>query len=423
MKISLQKTKMGFRQHDQDLSNNDRRGFMKKMGLVALTTGLTGCGKEFAQAPVSSQIRIPIPTYESFGLRPIINCLGTLTSMGGSLMLPETKMAMEEASKQYIPMAELIEAVGRRLAELSGAEWGCVTSGAAGALVAATAGCVAGEDKEKMAQLPDTAGLKNELLAVKPHLEAYEFYQRTIDIKMKEIETVKKLEDAINDRTAIIFVWGEHLVDSSFSLEDIVRIGKKYNIPILVDAAAERPDVPNVYLEAGCDLVVYSGGKCLRGPQCAGLLLGRKDLVHAASMNIAPFSAVGRTMKVGKEEIVGVVAALDLWINGRNHDAEWKEWERKLKHISDAITSISTVTTEVVQPYRPSNYAPSLSIKWDRNLVKISPAEVQEQLDKGEPRIKMSAGGNGMQIMSYMLEKGDEIPVGRRLNEILSGAV
>jgi len=203
----------------------------------------------------------------------------------------------------------------------------------------------------------------------------------------------------------------------------MVRIGKKYGIPVMVDAAAERPDVPNVYLEAGADLVCYSGGKCMRGPQSAGLLLGRKDLVQAAFLNISPHHTLGRPMKVGKEEIMGMLAATEMWVNGRDHKAEWKEWERKLKHISDAVTSIPTVTTEVVQPDRPSNYAPRLSITWDQNKVKITPGEVNEKLYDGNPGIEMPYGSRGMTIMSYMLEPGDEVPVAKRLKEVLSGAV
>ncbi|MBT4484971.1 MAG: hypothetical protein HOC71_14980, partial [Candidatus Latescibacteria bacterium] len=177
---------------------------------------------------------------------------------------------------------------------------------------------------------------------------------------------------------------------------------------------------PNPYIQKGIDLVCYSGGKCLRGPQSAGVLLGRKDLCKAAFQNSSPHGGIGRTMKVGKEEIMGALAALDLWVNGRNHEAEYTEFERKMNYIKDGLSGISGVTAEVIQPTMLSNVAPSLHVTWEQAAVKISPADAHDQLLTGEPRIKMSTMGNGLSIMSYMMEEGDEIPVVRRLKEVLS---
>jgi len=395
-----------------------RRQLFKGTGLAALA-GVTGCGVK----PSPFKSKISIPTYESIGVKPIINCVGTHTNRGGSLMLPEVMTAMEEANKHYVRMDELMEHAGKWLAELTGAEWGCVTSGAAGAMFAATCACVAGADPEKMALLPDTRGMKNEVLVPKDQRHIYDRSIWMVGVKMVEVETAEEMETQVSDRTAMIDVWSEVLHLSKIKLKDMVRIGKKYGIPVMVDAAAERPDVPNVYLEAGAELVCYSGGKCMRGPQSAGLLLGRKDLVQAAFLNISPHHTLGRPMKVGKEEIMGMLAATEMWVNGRDHKAEWKEWERKLKHISNAVTSIPTVKTEVVQPDRPSNDAPRLSITWDQNKVKITPREVNEQLYNGNPGIEMPYGNRGMTIMSYMLEPGDELPVARRLKEVLESNV
>ena len=400
-------------------SHLTRRDIFKATGLGALAS-LLGCA---AGGRLTLRKRIKIPTYESLGVKTPINCTGTITSLGGSLELPEVKMAMEEASKHYVRIDELMECVGRRLAELTGAEWGCVTSGAAGAMVAATAACIAGTDPKKMALLPITTGMKNEVLVHVSHRHGYDRAIWMVGAKMIEVKSANEMEASINDRTAMIDVLGEILDRSEISLEDMVRIGKKHNIPVMVDAAAERPDVPNVYIEAGVDLVAYSGGKCLRGPQCTGLLLGRKDLVKAAFLNISPHHSIGRPMKVGKEEIMGVLAAMEMWVNGRDHKAEWKEWERKLKYISDKVTSIQTVKTEVILPQLRSNIAPRLSITWDRKTVRITSREVREKLFNGEPCIEMPASGNGMSIMSYMLEPGDEVSVGRRLREILSESV
>ena len=396
-----------------------RREIFKATGLSTLVSFL-GCT---SVRRLSLPERIKISTYKSLGVKTPINCTGTMTSLGGSLELPEVKMAMEEASKHYVRMDDLMECVGRRLAELTGAEWGCVTSGAACAMFAATAACIAGADPEKMALLPDTTGMKNEVLVPVTHRHIYDRAIWMVGAKMIEVKTAVEMEAAVNDHTVMIAVLGEILDRSDISLEDMVRIGKKHNIPVMVDAAAERPDVPNVYIKAGVDLVAYSGGKCLRGPQCAGLLLGRKDLVKAAFLNISPHHSVGRPMKVGKEEIMGTLASMEMWVNRRDHKAEWKEWERKLRYISEKVTSISTVKPEIILPQLRSNVAPRLSITWNQKMVKISPGEVRKKLFSGNPCIEMPASRNGMSIMSYMLEPGDEMPVGRRLYEVLSQAV
>ncbi|MCE5250176.1 aminotransferase class V-fold PLP-dependent enzyme [bacterium] len=400
------------------LERLSRRTFFKGTGLAAFA-GISGCQAK----PTAQALRISVPTYESLGVKPVINCMGTLTNRGGSLMLPEVIAAIEEGNKHYVRMDDLMEGAGKRLAELTGAEWGCVTSGAAGAMFAATCACVTGGDPEKMALLPDTTGMKNEVLVAKDQRHVYDRSIWMVGVKMIEVGSAEEMEAKVTDKTVMLDVWGEVLDTSILKLEDIVAIGKKHGIPVMVDAAAERPDVPNRYIQAGVDLVTYSGGKCLRGPQSAGLLLGRKDLVKAAFLNISPHHALGRPMKVGKEEIMGMLAAVEMWVKARDHKAEWAEWERKLKHISDTVTAIQTVKTEVLQPTRRSNVAPTLSITWDQNAVKISPRDVSDQLYNGEPGIEMGYGGDGMRIMSYMLEPGDEIPIALRLHEILSKAV
>lgn len=394
-----------------------RRDFFKG-SLITSLAGLFG----WKCAVQSTSSRIAVPTYASIGVKPIINCQGSFTILSGSLELHEVKTAMEEASKHYVHMDELMNAVGKRLAELTGAEWGIVTSGAAAGLCCVTAACVAGSDPEKMALLPDCSKLKNEVLVPPHHRNVYDHAIRMVGVKMIEVDTKEKMEAAVGEQTAMIAVLGDVAGMGSIVLEDMVAIGKKHKIPILVDAAAERPDVPNMYLKAGADVVLYSGGKCLRGPQCSGLALGKKDLLRAAFLNSAPHHAFGRPMKVGKEEIMGLLAAVEMWINGRDHKAEWAEWEKRVNYISDKITAVQTVKTEVIQPGR-SNVSPTLSITWDRSVVKIDPQEVQEKLLAGEPRIQIPLRTDGLSIMPYMMETGEEEPVARRLHEVLSGAV
>ena len=394
-----------------------RRGFFRGTGHAALA-GLAGSRVEAASGTKGLHT-----TYESIGVRPVINCWGTMTILSGSLMLPEVKAAMDEAGKHYVHMDELMEGAGKRLAELTGAEWGIIASGAAGAITGATAACMAGADPEKMAMLPDTTGMKNEVLIHTSHRVVYDRSVWMTGAKMVEVNSADAMERAAGDKTAMIFVLGEALDNGRITFEEIVAIGKRHSIPVLVDAAAERPDVPNRYLQGGADLVAYSGGKCLRGPQSAGLLLGRKDLCRAAFLNMSPHHAFGRPMKVDKGEVIGLLTAVDMWVNHRDHKAEFREWERKLNYIGNRAAKIPTVTFTVNQPTRRSNVAPTMDISWDRSRVKITPDEANGQLSEGNPRIYMSLSGKGLSIMSYMMEKGDEVVVARRIAEVLSKAV
>jgi D-glucosaminate-6-phosphate ammonia-lyase len=396
----------------------DRRNFIKGTGFATLA-GITGCSKGGNGVTDRSQLT-NVPTYESIGIRPIINCWGTVTMLSGSLMLPKVKLAMEEAGKYYVPIEELMECVGRRLGELSGAEWGIVTSGAAAAIYAATAACVAGADPEKKELLPDTRGMKNEAIIPSRHFTGYHVAAcKMVGVKLIKVDTREEMEAAVNEKTSIIYLLGTASERGNISLEDIVAISKKHGVPTMVDAAAEGPNVPNIYLDAGCDLVCYSGGKFLRGPQASGLLLGRKDLAKAAFLHISPHGGIGRPMKVGKEEIMGVLAALELWVNDRDHEAEWKEWERRLDYISKKITQIPSVTTKVNQPTARADFNPNLLINWDQDTVKLTPREVFTQLLEGDPRIVVPGGTT---VAPHMMEPGEEIIVAQRIYDVLSSA-
>ena len=360
------------------------------------------------------------PTYESLGVRPLINAKGTYTIISGSLMLPEARKAMSEASKRYVNLDELMEAVGARIAEVMQCEWGLVTNGCAAALCQVTAACIAGTDPDKMAQLPSADGLRNEVLVQPNHRHAYDHAVRMTGAQLIEVETREGLEAALSDRTVMLLVFGDAAERGQITVAEMVEIGHRHGVPTLVDAAAERPDVPNWYLEQGVDAVCYSGGKCLRGPQAAGLVLGQKSLLQAAFLNGAPHHALARPMKAGKEEIMGMMAAVEQWVV-RDHPAEWREWERRLSAVVDVVERFPSVQTQIQQPGR-SNVAPVLGVNWDLQHLAIRGAEVAAQLAAGDPRIEVFFSDNGFTVNPYMMESDEEQVLCTRLEEILEGA-
>jgi uncharacterized pyridoxal phosphate-dependent enzyme len=358
------------------------------------------------------------PTYASLGVRPLVNCRGTYTIIGGSLILPEARAAMLAAADGYVDLDELMEAVGARLAELMQAPWGLVTNGCAAALCHLTAACVAGTDPANIARLPNTTGMPDQVVTPVGHRHQYDHAIRMVGVELIEVGSREEMVAAIGERTAMIAFFGDATDRSVVSLAETVEIARARGVPVIVDAAAERPDVPNWYLGQGADAVAYSGGKCLRGPQASGLVLGRKDLLQAAFANGAPHHSLGRPMKTGKEEIMGLLAAVEQWTL-RDHDAEWQEWEKRLGAISDAVDDLPTLTTSVRQPGR-SNVAPVLSIDWDADAVGRSAEDVRAALSDGTPRIELFAHSGGVTVNPYMMESGEERVVSRRMREELA---
>ncbi len=339
-------------------------------------------------------LRIGADIYESIGVRPIINCKGTFTIISGSQSLPEVKAAMEAASRHYVHLDELMDAVGKRLSELTQAEWGMVSCGCAAALAHSAAACIAGADPEKMQRLPDTRGLKHEVISPVYSRNVYDHAIRGVGAKFVDVSSIEEYQRAFNERTAMVMILAGPGDRGPLGLQTLAPIARQHGVPVLVDAAAERLKVPNIHLQAGADLVAYSGGKCLRGPQSAGLLLGRKDLIKAAWLHSAPHHAYGRPMKAGKEEIMGMLAAVEAWVK-RDHDREWKEWETWLDEISKSVTRVKGVTTAVLQPDSLSNNAPRLVIRWDAAAVGISGAEAEKSLLNGSPRLILGGSSGG----------------------------
>ncbi|HVF28369.1 MAG TPA: hypothetical protein VM943_09030, partial [Pyrinomonadaceae bacterium] len=283
--------------------------------------------------------------FEELGVRPFINAAGTYTVLTASLMRPEVVAAMEYASKQFVQLNDLQAAVGARLASLIGCDAAMVTSGAAAALTVGTAACVTGKNPEFIKRLPDIAGMKSEVIIQKSHRYGYDHAVRNCGIRFVEVETADELEKAVNKDTAMMLFFNDKDPDGKINAAQFVALGKKHGVPTFNDAAADVPPTEHLskYTRMGFDLVTFSGGKGIRGPQSAGLLLGRKDLIEAARLNCSPNSdSIGRGMKVNKEEIIGMMVAVEVYLQ-RDADAEWREWERRIKVLADSVADVKGV--------------------------------------------------------------------------------
>jgi L-seryl-tRNA(Ser) seleniumtransferase len=380
-----------------------------------------------AAAPVDPNI------YKSLGVRPLINCRGTLTIIGGSIELPEVRAAKSLANQQHAHLDELMNAIGKRLAELTGAEWGMVSAGCAAAMSHATAACVAGGNPDLHVRIPNLEGFAKDEVIIPTHSRnVYDAAIRAVGVKVIEVDTPEALQLAIGPRTAMIYIFAGPRNDSGpMSTEAICAVAKPHGVPVFVDAAAETLTIPNIHLQRGATLVGYSGGKYIRGPQSAGLLLGRKDLVQAAWVHSAPHHGYARGMKVGREEMIGMLVAVESWVT-RDHAAEWAQWVARCDHIADRVSKIGgvTVTVEREPGASLSNRSPRALIRWDSAARGITGAGVVQLLDRGEPRIAASAlgrgqmqdasGDTGISVVSAMMSPGDEKIVARRIVETLS---
>lgn len=405
-----------------------RRELFQQAGALSLFGG--SAGASFAQT--SPGLRPGPDIYQSIGVRPLINCRGTLTVVGGSLILPEVRAAMDAASLHFVQIDEMMEGIGKRLAQLTGAEWGIVTSGCAAALAHATAACVAGGNPDLHVRIPNLEGFAKDEVIIPTHSRnVYDAAIRSVGVRIIEVGTPQELENAIGPRTAMVYIFAGPRADSGpLPFETITKISKQHGIPVLVDAAAEILTVPNVHLQRGATLVGYSGGKVLRGPQSAGILLGRKDLVQAAWVHSAPHHGHGRAMKFGKEEAMGMLMAVEMWMK-RDHKAEMKEWTGWLNNIARRVEGIESVATSVREARELSNRSPGLSIRWNPAKLGITGDEVSKLLFTTEPRIALGGGGGGrntsndrsetgISISAFMMSPGEDKIVGDRIREVLS---
>jgi len=409
------------------LSDWSRRQFVKGAGLIsALAAAASGIAtKESHAGTGSGTIRNTV--YSRLGIRPLINAAGTYTALTACTMPREVVQAMEEASRSHVSLNELHEAVGKRIAALTGSEAALVTAGAANALSLATAACVAGKDPEKIRRLPDSAGMKNEVIIQKTHRFGYDHAIRAAGTRLIEVETREQAEKAIGEKTAMMFFLNYLDTKGQIRRKEFVEIAKKAGIPTLIDAAADVPPAERLseYVRMGFDLVAFSGGKGLRGPQCSGLLLGRKDLVQAAFLNGSPHSdSLCRGAKVGKEEIVGLWTAVELYVKG-DHRAEWREWETRISELAKALNGLRGVQTEKFVP-EIANESPHLRISWDEKVLPLKNEQVAKLMRDGDPRIEVrpsAADKPILEIAVWMLHPGEHRIVARRIREVLGKAI
>ena len=402
----------------------NRRKALKSLATLPFIGSFLGANSLAANpssAAIVSSVRRDF--FKELGLRTFINAAGTYTSMTGSLMPKEVTDAISYGTTEYVNLDELQDKVGERIAELLECEYATVSSGCFGAMSIGLAGILTGMDPKKVKQLPNTEGMRNEVIIQESHTIGYAQALTNVGAKVVKIKTARDLEKAINKNTAMLWFLNAHTDQGAIKWEEFIALGKKYNIPTFIDCAADVPPVENLFkfTKMGFDLVAFSGGKGIRGPQSAGLLLGKRKYIEAARMHTPPRGeTIGRGMKVNKEEVLGMLAALELYLQ-KDHKAEWAMWEAQIKLISDSALKIKGVETEVHVP-KYANHVPSLRIRWNQNLVKITPNEVRDQLKNGHPSIQTVGDNSTVGITTWMMVPGQERVVATRINEILSSA-
>ncbi|MBM3997117.1 MAG: aminotransferase class V-fold PLP-dependent enzyme [Planctomycetes bacterium] len=396
-----------------------RRSLIKSGAVLALPTILGPAA--LAAQPARQSI------YESLGLKHVINCVGTVTNLGGSVMPPEVVAAWTEASRHFVNLAELQDRVGERIAKAIGVEAALVTTGAAGALQLGTAAVVTRNDRKRIARLPDTTGMRNEVILQRTHHSCYDNQLTAIGVRLIDVETAADVRRAINDRTALMFFMNKDDAAGRIRRTEWITLAREHRIPTLLDAAADTPPVDRLseYNRIGFDLVAFSGGKAIRGPNDTGLLLGRRELINAAKLNTNPScGTIGRALKVSKEDMIAAMVAVERFVR-LDHQAERREWERRIAVIEAALRGIASVQCETITP-TTANCVPHLIIAWDEKRVRITRDRFTRALAEADPPIQIGrvpgTGERGVCISVFMLGAGEERIVAERVARILRTA-
>ena len=408
--------------------NWNRRGFLGTAAAVAASIFApgklwAGAGKGNPSPAVTGFGQTGNP-YDELGVPTVINCEGTMTMLGGSILRPELEAVMAMAGRHFVSIPGLEVAAGKRISEMLKLPDGysaLVTSGAAAAIQSGLAGILTGDNESFIRQIPDLTGMKSEVIIQKSHRNPFDHQLRNTGIKLVEIETRDQLRQAVSDRTAMMHFSNFANAVGQIKVDEWIKLGKQYNIPCMNDAAADTPPVSHLwdYANMGYDLITFSGGKAMRGPQCAGLLIGRKDLVGYALLNNSPNEdTIGRSQKVGKEEIIGMVKALELYLK-EDHDALAREWQARLERISGELTKIPGVSTSFFTP-DIANHVPHMQISWD-SRVPLDSKQVSQMLRNSKPSIVIGGGEGrpGLTMCSFMLQPGEDKIVAEQLSRVL----
>lgn len=404
-----------------------RRELIRRLSTVPLIGGLmASIPLVNAEASTPSKRKPSRDLFKEFGVRTFINAAGTLTYMTGSLMHDEVLEAINYSAKEFCMLDELQDKVGEKIAKMVHAEAAVVTSGAFSGMTLGLAGILTGMDEKKVRELPhlEYTGMKSEVICQASHDIVYNQALTNTGCKIVRVETADDVAKAVSDRTALMHFLHIESDKGKIQHEEWVALGKKHGIPTSIDIAADVPPVSNLWRfnDMGFDFVVISGGKAIRGPQSAGLLMGKKNIIAAARLSMPPRGFnIGRGMKINKEEILGMYVALEKYINN-DHDKEWKEWEQKLSLVNDSVRSVPGVTAEVHVPAL-GNHTPTLKISWDTSKVKITAKDLREKLRNESPSIEVGGGSeNSVNVTVFMLKPEQEKIVASRLKEVLKQA-
>jgi uncharacterized pyridoxal phosphate-dependent enzyme len=410
----------------------NRRGFLGSA--VALAGSLLAPRKLFSSNRAVTATDVTVKgfgatgnPYDELGVTTVINCEGTMTMLGGSLLRPELETVMAMAGRHFVSIPELEVAAGKRISEMLKLPVdynALVTSGAAAAIQSGLAGILTGNNEKFIQQIPDLTGMKSEVIIQKSHRNPFDHQLRNTGIKLIEVETREQLRSAVNDRTAMMHFSNFANAAGQIKVDEWIKLGKQYNLPCMNDAAADTPPVSHLwdYANMGYDLITFSGGKAMRGPQCAGLLIGRKELVANALLNNSPHEdTIGRSQKVGKEEIIGMIKALELYLN-EDHDALAKEWQGRLETIAHELAKVPGVATSFFVP-DIANHVPHMQITWD-SKISLTPQQVSKTLRASKPAIVIGSGEGkpGLSMNSFMLQPGEDKIVAEQLSRALRGS-
>ena len=398
------------------MSRSMTRRSLLRTGGSAAVLGAAACEDEPAETVAAAQ-----DVYGRLGVTPVINGVGTVTNLGGSIMPPEVIEAMAAASKHFIPFRELQQKAGDHLAEIIGVPAAMISCGAASAITCGTAAAVTGGDDEKLRALPDTAGMKNEIVQQRAHRSGYEAQMALVGCKHVWVDTREELEEAINERTAMMFFLNKADPLGQIQRKEWIEVANTHGVPTMNDAAAEVPPVERLhsYVEEGFDMVIFSGGKGLLGPQGSGLLLGRPDLILAARKAISPHGGIGRGMKVGKEEIAGLVAAVERYL-AIDHEAERRELDARAELVLDVLAELTGVSSEKHVP-EIANHVPHVLVSWTESEKGLTSQDAVQKLLSGDPPVAVSRAGEGqLRISMWMLRPGQDAVVADRVKALFA---